>query len=145
MISLTQMLVMLGMVLILAELIVGIQTGFDLVLIGSILIIGGFGGIWLDSLTVALVMSAFLSFLYIFWGRKIVKQKVVVMSHNTNIDKLHGKTGVIIRTVTSDTAGMVRLDDEDWRAVSDELIYEKEKVKIKSIEGVSLIVEKIKK
>jgi len=139
------MLVMLGMVLILAELIVGIQTGFDLVLIGSILIIGGFGGIWLDSLTVALVMSAFLSFLYIFWGRKIVKQKVVVMSHNTNIDKLHGKTGVIIRTVTSDTAGMVRLDDEDWRAVSDELIYEKEKVKIKSIEGVSLIVEKIKK
>ena len=67
------------------------------------------------------------------------------MSHNTNIDKLHGKTGVIIRTVTSDTAGMVRLDDEDWRAVSDELIYEKEKVKIKSIEGVSLIVEKIKK
>jgi len=145
MISLTQTLVMVGMVLVLAELIVGIQTGFDLVLIGSILIIGGFGGMWLDSLTVALVMSTLLSFLYIFWGRKIVKQKIVVMTHNTNIDKLHGKIGVIIRTVTPDTAGMVRLDDEDWRAVSDELIYEKEKVRVKSIEGVSLIVEKIKK
>ena len=46
--------------------------------------------------------------------------------------------------MTPDTAGMVRLGDEDWRASAEDVIYEKEKVEVVGIEGVTLLVKKIK-
>ena len=144
MITLAQMLVITGLVLILAELIVGIQTGFDLVLIGTILVLGGLLGISLDSTTIALVVSVILSILYIAFGRSIIKRKIIITTSKTNIDKLVGKRGPVVRTITPDTAGMLRIDDEDWRATADEVIYEKEKAEVESIEGVTLKVKKIK-
>ncbi len=144
MITIQQTLVIVGLVLILAELLVGIQAGFDLVLIGSILIAGGFLGIVSNSVTVALIVSVILSVVYIAWGRSIVKQKVTVITKKTNIDKLIGKKAVVVSTITPDTAGMVRLGDEDWRASAEEVIYEKEKVEVVAIEGVTLLVKKQK-
>ena len=67
---------------------------------------------------------------------------MIVITKHTNIDKLIGDTGVVIRSITPDTAGMVRLGDEDWRASSPEIIYEKEKVEVLNIEGVTLKVFK---
>ncbi len=144
MVTISQTLVIVGLVLILAELLVGIQTGFDLVLIGSILIAGGFLGIVSNSVTVALIVSVILSIVYIAWGRSIVKQKITVVTKKTNIDKLIGKKAVVITAMTPDTAGMVRLGDEDWRASAEDVIYEKEKVEVVGIEGVTLLVKKIK-
>ena len=144
MIDLTQTLVILGLILILSELFLGIQTGFDLVLVGSILVIGGFSGVLTGNLTLALGICVGLSLIYIFYGRTFVKSKIIIFTHKTNIDKLIGKRGVVVRSITPDTAGMIRLDDEDWRATSDEVIYEKEKAEIISIEGVSLKVKKVK-
>jgi len=144
MITIQQTLVIVGLVLILAELLVGIQAGFDLVLIGSILIAGGFLGIVSNSVTVALIVSVILSVVYIAWGRSIVKQKVTVITKKTNIDKLIGKKAVVVSTITPDTAGMVRLGDEDWRASAEEVIYEKEKVEVVAIEGVTLLFKKQK-
>lgn len=138
-----QLFVIIGFVLVLAELIVGIQTGFDLVLIGSIIIIGGLLGIAASNFTITLIVSAILAFVYIAFGRNFIKQKIVVITHKTNIDKLVGKKGVVIRSITPDTTGMVRLDDEDWRAASDEVVHEKDKIEVVSIEGVTLKVKKI--
>ena len=45
MFNLPQLFVILGLIAVMAELFVGIQTGFDLVLIGSILIGSGIIGI----------------------------------------------------------------------------------------------------
>lgn len=142
MITIAQMLVMAGLVLILAELVVGIQTGFDLVLIGTILVVGGFTGIFTGSVTAALIVSVLLSMIYIAWGRSVIKQKIIVITKKTNIDKLIGASGVVVRSITPDTAGMVRVGDEDWRATSDEVLYEKDKIEVVAIEGVSLIVKK---
>jgi len=66
------------------------------------------------------------------------------MTHSTNIDKLIGKKGVVVRSITPDTAGMVRLEDEDWHAISDEVLYEKDQIKVETISGVSLKVTKLK-
>lgn len=140
---LSEWLVIGGLILVMAELLVGIQTGFDLVLIGSILVLGGLAGM-ATNYQVALVVSVVLSIVYIFYGRRLVKSKIIVSTHKTNIDKLIGKTGVVVRSITPDTAGIVRLDDEDWRAMAEEVVYEKEKVKIESIEGVTLKVCKVK-
>jgi len=39
---------------------------------------------------------------------------------------------------------MVRLEDEDWHAISDEVLYEKDQIKVETISGVSLKVTKLK-
>jgi membrane protein implicated in regulation of membrane protease activity len=141
--TIPQLLVLVGLLLVITELFIGIEAGFDLVLIGTILILGGFSGIVTNSLTVALVVSSVLAVLYIFYGRKSIRQKLVVITHKTNIDKLVGKKGVVIRSITPDTAGLVRLDDEDWRAASNQVLHEKDKVQVESLEGVTLMVKKV--
>lgn len=138
-----QILVIIGLLLVMMELLVGIQTGFDLVLIGSILVIGGLVGMKTSG-EMALVISVVLSVMYIAFGRSVVKSKVTVLTHKTNIDKLIGKRAIVVRTITPDTAGLVRVDDEDWRARCDEVVYEKDKVEIEAIEGVTLKVSKVK-
>ena len=125
------------------ELFVGIQTGFDLVLLGSILLLGGVAGFLTGSLPLTLIVSSVLAVAYIAYGRNTIRQKVLVITHHTNIDKLIGKKGMVIRSITPDTAGMVRIDDEDWRATASQTLFEKDKIQVEAIEGVSLVVKKI--
>lgn len=141
--TIPETLTVIGFILILSELFIGIQTGFDLVLIGTSFIIGGVAGMFFDNHTIALILSAVLSLAYIAFGRTFVKRRIIVMTHNTNIDKLIGQNGIVIRSITPTTAGLVRLSDEDWRATSDEVLYEKDKIEVLSIEGVTIKVKKI--
>lgn len=140
-----QSMILLGIGAVALELFVGIQTGFDLVLLGSILLLGGVTGILTGSLPLALIISSILAVAYIAYGRKAIRQKVLVVTHHTNIDKLIGKKGIVIRSITPDTAGMVRVDDEDWRATASQTLFEKDKIQVEAIEGVSLVVAKITK
>lgn len=142
--TLPQLFVIAGLLFVMAELFVGIEAGFDLVLIGSILFVSGFAGIFTDNITLMFALATVLSFLYITLGRSKIQQKITVITHKTNIDKLIGKKGIVIRSITPDTAGMVRIGDEDWRATSQEVLYEKDAVKVDTIEGVTLNVSKKK-
>ncbi len=144
MLSIPQLFVILGLIAIISELFIGIEAGFDLVLIGTILILGGFAGIYTTTTTIALIVSIILSFIYIFYGRSAIKKKVIVMTHKTNIDALIGKKGTVIHSITPDTTGMVRLNDEDWRATADTTLFKKNKVEVVSLEGVTLKVKKAK-
>ncbi len=67
---LPQIFVVMGLLLILAELVIGIQTGFDMLLIGSILVLSGLMGILTGSEMLMLVLAIGLSVLYIAVGRK---------------------------------------------------------------------------
>lgn len=62
----------------------------------------------------------------------------------TNIDKLIGKTGVVIQGIGEDTyeTGLVKLDGEVWSAVSSNgsSILKGATVKVEEIKGVKLIV-----
>ncbi len=144
-VTIPQLFVIVGLLLVLAELLVGIQSGFDLVLIGSILIVSGFAGMLVDSTELMLVLATALSILYIAVGRKRIRQKITTVTKKTNIDKLIGAGGVVVRSITPDTAGLVRVDDEDWRASAEEILYEREAVTVEGIEGVTLIVRKLSK
>ncbi len=141
----TQILIIVGLLLILAELFAGFSTGFDLVLIGTTLLVGGAIGLFFENEPLAIVAASVLCFLYIALGRTRIKKQLIVLTHKTNIDKLLGKTGIVVRSITPSTAGLVRLDDEDWRATSDDLLYEKDKIEVVSIEGVTLRVKKLPK
>lgn len=143
-VTIPQLFVIAGLLLVLAELLVGIQTGFDLVLIGSILFVSGFVGMFTNVPLMPVLASA-LSILYIAVGRNKIRQKVAVVTKKTNIDKLVGATGTVVRSVTPDTAGLVRVNDEDWRASAEEILYERDAIVVEGIEGVTLIVRKLSK
>lgn len=141
--NISQVIVIIGLCLVLAELFVGIDSGFDLVLLGSILVLGGLIGVGTNSYVIALIVSIALTIIYIFFGRKFVKRKVIITTHKTNIDKLIGQKAVVIRSITPDTPGLVRLSDEDWRASSEDVLFEKDKCTVISVEGVTLLVSKV--
>lgn len=144
-VSIPQLFVVGGLLLILAELVLGIQTGFDLLLIGSIMVISGFVGIFTGSELLMLVLAIGLSVLYIAVGRKKIRRKITTITTKTNIDKVVGSTGTVVRGINPDTAGIVRIDDEKWRASADEVLYEGDTVTIEAIEGVTVIVRKLSK
>lgn len=138
------LLVVFGLLFIILELIIGIEAGFDLVVLGGILIIGGATGHYFGNTMLALGLSVVVSVLYLVFARSYVKSKLVVIARHTNVDKLVGSKGVVVRGITPDTAGMVRVDDEDWRASADSLLYEKDHVEVVALEGVTLHVRKSK-
>ena len=142
---LPQIFVVLGLLMILAELVLGIQTGFDLLLIGSILVISGFAGILTGSELLMLILAIGLSVLYIAVGRKKIRQKITTVTKKTNIDKLMGATATVERDINPDPAGMVRIDDERWRASADEVLYVGDVVTIEAVDGVTVIVRKLTK
>ena len=144
-VTIPQLFVIAGLLLVLAELLVGIQSGFDLVLIGSILVISGFVGMFTGSTPLMLILATALSILYIAVGRNKIRQKITIVTKKTNIDKLIGSSGVVVCSVTPDTAGLVRVNDEDWRASAEEILYERDAVTVEGIEGVTLIVRKLSK
>ena len=146
-ISLPQIFVIIGLLMILAELIVGIDTGFDLLLIGSIFVISGLvgsifqaGGIWLT-----VILAIILSVVYIFFFRSRIKRRITVSTKRTNIDKLIGATGTVVRQISPETAGIVRVNDEQWRASADEVLYDGDIIVINAVEGVTLLVQKLAK
>lgn len=138
----TDAFILAGLFLIALELFLGVQTGFDLVLVGIALAVSGVIGGVVGNVEVSIISAIVLSVLYIFFGRNLIKQKLVVMTHKTNIDKLIGSKGIVIRSITPDTTGMVRIDDEDWRATSDQVLYEKDKIVVLGLTGITLKVEK---
>ncbi len=140
---LPEIFIVMGLLLVLLELIIGIEAGFDLVLIGSILMISGFGGLATDNYSVALVIAIVLSVFYIFYGRSLVKNKFNFKPHKSNVDGLIGKDGIVVEPITPLKAGVVRVDDESWRARSDETLAVGETVSIQSLSGVTVTVRKI--
>jgi len=108
-----QVMVIAGLLMVMTELLMGVQTGFDLVLGGSILIISGFAGMFVGGWQLGIGLAIILSIVYIAYGRGLVKSKLIIATTHTNIDKLIGQKGVVVRSITPDTAGLVRLMDED--------------------------------
>src|SRR5688572_2572629 len=70
------LLVIAGIIAIVVELLLGVATGFDLLLIGGIFIISGLIGYVTSSFTIALILVAVLSIIYVFVGRQFVKSKL---------------------------------------------------------------------
>src|SRR3989344_3854255 len=132
----TNLLIISGLILVLMELFIGIEAGFDLVLIGSILIISGVLGNLTGNPMGAFILASILSVVYIFFGRKIVKQKLIISTKKTNIDQLIGEKGLVTKKISADRSGSIRINDEEWRASSAESISENSQAEVVSVEGV---------
>lgn len=135
-------LIVAGIIAIIVELLLGVATGFDLFIIGILLIVGGIITNFFN-LMIGGGIAVVLMLAYVLFGRKIVKQSLSIETKKTNIDGIIGKTAMTVKHITPSHPGQVKIDGEVWRAESDGPIENGIKVTIISVTGVTLKVQKI--
>lgn len=134
-------LIVLGLGAMALEMILGVSTGFDLVIVGGILILAGAVGLAVDSYTLGLLIIFILSVSYVFVFRSKLQKKLTSITKATNADALIGKYGVVKKKITAKVVGQVDVEGEIWRASSDRTLDEGEAVIIQSVSGVTLEVK----
>ena len=136
--------VIAGVVLVLLELVIGVETGLDLVFIGSAFILGGLVGWPFHSWWLALIITGVICVAYVVLGRRYVHRWTAVSEAKTNIDAIIGRQGIVLRNIARNVDGLVKVGNEQWRARADEDIKKGEEIVVTSVSGVTLIVEKTK-
>ncbi len=93
-----------------------------------------------------IVLFIVVSIITLVITRPFIKKRLNVKEIHTNADSMVGRIGTVLSDITDDsTAGRVMVGGLDWAAVAEdgEYIAKDEKVLIKAISGVKLIVERI--
>ncbi len=138
------MLIIAGALMILAEVALGGFAGFDLVLIGSTLLIGGGIGLWAGSATVGLTVAAVLCVAYVAIGRRFVRRRVQRPNISTNTDALLGREALVLQRIAPHQPGQVKVNDEVWRAAlahgTTQAVEAGAHVTVAAVDGVTLQV-----
>lgn len=141
-VNLYQVVILIGIALIILELILGAASGFDLFLLGVILIISGSIGLMAGSIPLMLVLVMTLSLAYIFLGRRFIRSRLSITTTQTNVEALIGKEAVVFKAIPQHGAGQIKVNGEIWRAEAVDAIETGEKVIIRSVSGVTFHVER---
>ena len=136
--------VIMGLLLVLLELIVGVETGLDLVFIGSTFILGGLVTWPFHSWLLTVIVTSIICVAYVALGRRYVHRWTTVSKAKTNIDAIIGKEGIVLKSIARNVDGLVKVGNEQWRARAEEDIEKGGEIVVTSVSGVTLIVEKIK-
>jgi len=75
---------------------------------------------------------------------EFIESKMKVNAIRTNIDTIIGKTGTVKKRIDENTGGIAKIGNEEWKAISKRgiSIEEGESVRVVSVAGVTLTVEK---
>lgn len=87
-------------------------------------------------------MTLVICLIYIFLGRKYLHRLTASTASRTNIDTIIGKTGVVLQKISPDTAGLVKVGNEEWRAIAEQSLEKDTAVIVTSIHGVTLTVKR---
>jgi len=131
-----------GLFLAVLELLVGVDTGLDMVIVGSVFVISGLATWPFGSWAVTIVVVSAVSIMYVVGGRKYVHRRMLVKGEKTNIDTIIGRKGSVQKEISASNDGLVKVGYEEWRARSGEAISEGQDVVVTGIEGVTLTVKK---
>ncbi|MFC2070135.1 NfeD family protein [Chloroflexota bacterium] len=131
-----------GLLFVLLELIIGVETGLDLVFIGSAFILGGLVTWPFNSWILSLIITIIICVAYIFALRQFIKKRLTVSKVKTNIDVIIGKKGIVLKDISGTADGRVRVGSERWRARADAEIKEGDEIVVTSVSGATLIVER---
>lgn len=83
------------------------------------------------------------SLLLLLLTKPLIKRIKVKKIESTNLDMVINKVGIVTEDILNDKIGEVKVLGKKWSAYSDSEIKKQEKVKILSIDGVKLKVEKM--
>ena len=136
--------VVAGLVLVLLELVIGVETGLDLVFIGSAFILGGLVSWLFHSWWLTLIVTGVICVAYVALGRRYVHRWTAVSKAKTNIDAIIGREGIVLKNIAKNVDGLVKVGNEQWRARAEEDIKQGDEIVVTSVSGVTLIVEKTK-
>lgn len=89
-----------------------------------------------------ILVFAIVTFLVFISMRKFSKKLISKVSQETNIFALKGKTGIVTKEIPIDSRGYVKIEGEEWSAVSQDntQIKKGEKVLIVAVEGNKVVV-----
>lgn len=137
-------LIVLGAFMVLLEVVLGAITGFDLLLLGSAVLLGGAIGLLAGSPAVGVATAGILALLYVFVGRSRVRSKLKRPSIPSNTDALLGRTVRVVERITAEQPGRVKYEGEEWRAQVEgplpDAIEPGETVRVSRIDGVTMLV-----
>jgi len=136
--------VIVGLLFVLLELIIGVETGLDLVFIGSAFILGGLVTLPFHSWVWTVIITSIICVAYVVLGRRYVHRWTAVSKAKTNIDAIIGRQGIVLKSIAKNVDGLVKIGYEQWRARAEEDIKQGDEIVVTSVSGVTLIVEKIK-
>jgi len=136
--------VIVGLVFVLLELIVGVETGLDLVVIGSAFIVGGLATWPFHSWLLTVIVTSIICVAYVALGRRYVHRWTTVSKTKTNIDAIIGRQGIVLKSIARNVDGLVKVGNERWRARAEEEIEKGDRIVVTDVSGATLIVEKIK-
>ncbi len=136
--------VILGLLLVLLELILGVETGLDLVFTGSAFILGGLVTWPFHSWLPTVIVTSIICVAYVALGRRYVHRWTAVKKAITNIDAIIGREGTVLKRIARNVDGLVKVRNEQWRARAEEEIKEGDEIVVTGVSGVTLIVEKTK-
>ncbi len=106
----------LGLVLIILELLLGVDTGLDLVFIGTAFGLGGLITFAFHSWAWTLIASGVICVLYVIIGRRHIHKRTAVKLSRTNFDAVIGRSGAVKKDIGPGQDGLVKVDNEEWRA-----------------------------
>src|SRR5437867_10753894 len=103
------LLIIAGALCVLTEVAMGGFAGFDLVLVGSAVTLGGFIGLVVGNSVVGLTVAAALSLLYIAVGRRWVRAHLRHATVESNADALVGQSALVLKRVAEHQPGQVKV------------------------------------
>jgi len=101
--------------------------------------------IFSKSLILQCAVFAISSVLSIYFLKPILMKLISPFTIKSNVDSLIGQKGIVIEKISGKKSmGMVRVNNELWRAVAenDEVIQKDEEIAVLKVEGVHLVVKK---
>ncbi len=98
---------------------------------------------FVDSFLIQFAVFVLLGILALVTTRPILEKKLKVTKERTNADRIIGMKGVVTQPIKKLQPGEVKVDGKRWTAISEKAIPIDSTVKILSIEGVKLKVEKV--
>jgi membrane protein implicated in regulation of membrane protease activity len=132
----------IGLLLVILELLIGLDTGLDLVFIGTAFVIGGLITWPIHAWIATILITAAICVIYVFLGRKYIHRKTAVPLERTNVDAVIGKSGIVIKEIEKNTVGRVKVGNEQWRAQAEETIKEGDEIIVTRVTGATLSVRK---
>ena len=134
--------VIVGLLFALVELIIGVETGLDLVFIGSAFILGGLVTWPFHSWILTVIVTGIICIAYVALGRRYVHRWTAVRKSRTNIDAIIGRQGIVLQSIAKNVDGLIKVGYEQWRARAEEDIKEGDEVVVTGVSGATLIVKK---
>ena len=84
----TTLLIILGITAIIIEVILGAALGFELLVLGVIMILGGIVSMLSGSFVAGAVVMVVLLLAYVFFARNLIKKSLSITTHKTKADSV---------------------------------------------------------